>query len=50
MNMTVTLQLENMPEDTDPDEVICVLRACANEWLDFDRNPENLTVNYVVRD
>lgn len=42
MKLTVTIRLENLPEDTDPDEVVRVLRNCAAEWLDFDQHPEDL--------
>lgn len=44
MNLIVTLRLDNLPKDTDPEEVVRLLRGCAAEWLDFDRHPEDLAV------
>jgi len=45
MNVTVILQLDNMPDDTDLEVVADVIRRQLNEWLDFDRHPEDLEVS-----
>jgi hypothetical protein len=45
MNLIVTLQLRNMPDATDPETVVEVLRRQAAEWLDFDRHPEDLSIS-----
>jgi hypothetical protein len=42
MNLTVTLQLDNMPDDTDPEVVGDVVRRQVNEWLDFDWHPQDV--------
>lgn len=42
MNLRVTLQLDNMPEDTDLETVSDTLRWQIYEWLDFDRHPADL--------
>lgn len=45
MIITVTLQLNNMPDDTSLYEVERVLRCQCNEWLDFDSHPKDLQVS-----
>jgi len=44
MNIVVTLQLDNMPNDTDLEVVEDVIRRQAAEWLDLDRHPQDLRV------
>lgn len=44
MNIIVTLQLDNMPDDTNPKVVEDVIRRQTAEWLDFDRHPQDLRV------
>ena len=44
MNIVVTLQLDNMPNDTDLKLVEDVIRRQAAEWLDIDRHPQDLRV------
>ena len=45
MNVTVTLQLDNMPDDTHLKVVEDVIRRQVNEWLDFDRHPQDLRIS-----
>jgi hypothetical protein len=42
MNITVHLQLDNMPDDADLEVVESVIRRQLNEWLEFDRHPDDL--------
>ena len=42
MNLKVSLQLDNMPEDTDLETVSDILRRQIYEWLDFDCHPADL--------
>ena len=44
MNIVVTLQLDNMPNDTDLKVVEDVIRRQAAEWLDLDQHPQDLRV------
>jgi hypothetical protein len=44
MNLTVTLQLDNLPDATDIETVHDVIRRQLAEWLDFDQHPQDLRV------
>ena len=44
MNIAVTLQLDNMPDETDLEVVEDVIRRQAAEWLDLDRHSQDLHV------
>ena len=48
MKLTVTLQLDNMPIDTDPAAVADTIRRQVAEGLDFDQHPEDLHI-YLER-
>ena len=45
MNVTATLRLDNLPDDSDLEVVANVIRRQLNEWLDFDMHPEDLEVS-----
>lgn len=49
MTILVTLQLENLPNDTRLETVESVIRRQLNEWLDFDRHPEDLHMTLEKR-
>jgi hypothetical protein len=49
MNVTVIVQLNNLPDATDLETVRAVVRRHIAEWLDFDRHPEDMHVTVEAR-
>lgn len=48
MDIKANVLMRNMSADTKPDAVKDILARCIAEWLDFDRHPDDLTIDLAT--
>ena len=44
MKVIVTVELDNLPDDTNLEWVVDTIRCQVNEWLDFDCHPDDVHI------